>query len=210
MSSLLLWTVKGSFFMNDEDRIQSAINQLSEEVTSLRRQLDEEKRKNAENQKEWDEFFFAAHLKNPITGEIITSREDFYNFKKQKESISQRGYQSNTRYYTESQPPKSNRGSIGKYAIVFSIVIVSIVAIFLFRSYIGTGGKTIAEDTLTNQTIEPQLGAQYVGSTNSDIFHRITCRHAQKIAPGNSIYYDTISDAIKDGRKKCSTCFATQ
>ncbi len=196
--------------MNDEDRIQSAINQLSEEVDSLRRQLDEEKRKNAENQKEWDDFFFDAHLKNPITGEIITSREDFYYFKKQKESLRQQGYRPDTRYHTESKPTKRTRPSIGKFAIVIPLVIISIVAVSIFiGSYIGTGEETI-EDTAVNEPFESRPGAQYVGSTNRDIFHRLNCRHAQNISPGNRVYYDTIQDAIEDGRKKCSTCFAPQ
>lgn len=52
---------------------------------------------------------------------------------------------------------------------------------------------------------EPDSGA-YCASKNSGVFHYPWCEHAQKISPGNLIWFRTRQDAIKTGRRPCRVC----
>lgn len=49
---------------------------------------------------------------------------------------------------------------------------------------------------------------RYVGSVNSSFIHLDTCRHADNIQDGNRVYYESLADALADGRSKCSTCLS--
>lgn len=113
-----------------------------------------------------------------------------------------------------SPPAKKHKAVVPLFCIA-SIVIV-LFGTFLFgkvvhnpgvkssNTYIGEQSKPVS-DTRSSKT-----ESNYIGSIKSSVIHKRTCRHAQKIIPENRIYYDTIQDAIEDGREKCSACFATQ
>lgn len=46
----------------------------------------------------------------------------------------------------------------------------------------------------------------YVGSVDSDKYHKPTCSHAKKILPGNEIWFQTIEEAKAAGYKPCGVC----
>lgn len=194
--------------MNGEDKVQNAINSLVEEVSSLRHQLEEEQEKNRKNQEEWDSFFREARLKNPITGEPILSREDFYRFKEQE--LEKRSHQIPTAQSPRPAPKKAQGKTVAKnYA---GLIIVSVLAVlFLIGAYLLSKDDTLLESVPSkNQTAESQTNApQYFGSINSELVHKRTCNHARNILFKNRVYYDTISEALADGRKRCSSCLPT-
>ncbi len=46
----------------------------------------------------------------------------------------------------------------------------------------------------------------YCASRNPAVFHYPWCEHAQKISPGNLIWFKTRQEAIKTGRRPCRVC----
>ena len=50
---------------------------------------------------------------------------------------------------------------------------------------------------------------RYVGSQGSDKFHVQTCEWAQKIKPGNAVYFATLEEAQAAGDKPCKVCLAS-
>jgi len=46
----------------------------------------------------------------------------------------------------------------------------------------------------------------YAASRKSDVFHRKTCKWAQKISPDNLIEFATRKEAFESGRRPCRTC----
>ncbi len=50
------------------------------------------------------------------------------------------------------------------------------------------------------------IGGAYCASKNSTVFHLPTCEHAQKISPGNLIWFKTRQEAIGTGRRPCRVC----
>lgn len=49
-------------------------------------------------------------------------------------------------------------------------------------------------------------GTKFVGSKNSDKYHYCTCKWARKIKSENLVCYDSIEDALDEGRVPCSAC----
>jgi len=49
-------------------------------------------------------------------------------------------------------------------------------------------------------------GVKFVVSKKSNVFHRLNCKWAKKIKPGNRIYYKTRQEAIKAGKRPCKVC----
>lgn len=192
--------------MNGEDKIQDAINSLLDETSTLRRQLEEEREKNQKNQEEWDNFFRAAHLKNPITGEPITSREDFYNFKEQEKARRTQLQNSMERHCIEPQKGKKKVTSFSDYTPMLPMIAVIIAAvIFIFGYTLYQNGElSLSMQESSHNT--SNTSSAYVGSVNSDFVHWKSCRYAQNINEENRVYYDSLSDAIADGRKRCSEC----
>ena len=47
---------------------------------------------------------------------------------------------------------------------------------------------------------------KYVGSVNSDKYHKPSCEWAQKILPKNEVWFDTAEQARQAGYKPCKTC----
>ena len=58
----------------------------------------------------------------------------------------------------------------------------------------------------TPATEEPTVTYKYIASKRSDVFHHISCSHAQRIKPENKIYFSTREEAIASGRKPCKVC----
>lgn len=52
-------------------------------------------------------------------------------------------------------------------------------------------------------TIEQKV---YVGSTQSNKYHKPTCRHAKNIKPENEIWFDSANEAILNGYEPCGVC----
>ena len=52
---------------------------------------------------------------------------------------------------------------------------------------------------------DPKEGCLYVGSKNSDKYHKIDCTYAKKIKPENLVCYHS-DEEVKD-LNKCKTCF---
>ncbi len=48
--------------------------------------------------------------------------------------------------------------------------------------------------------------APFLGSRNSLVFHRRTCRHVKRIRPENLVSISTAAEAVRAGRKPCKTC----
>jgi hypothetical protein len=46
----------------------------------------------------------------------------------------------------------------------------------------------------------------FVGSKNSDTFHRAKCTHVRRIKPENLLRFEAPSEAMKAGRKPCKSC----
>lgn len=49
-------------------------------------------------------------------------------------------------------------------------------------------------------------GGAYVGSKNSNVFHKPNCRFAKQISPENVVTYGSPADARKDARRGCRSC----
>lgn len=47
---------------------------------------------------------------------------------------------------------------------------------------------------------------KYVASKKSNVFHRPDCKWAKRISPENLIGFDSIEEAIKNGRRPCRSC----
>jgi len=56
------------------------------------------------------------------------------------------------------------------------------------------------------KTAEKAPVYRYVASKNSEVFHYVWCRYAQKIKPENRIYFFTREEAIASGRRPCKVC----
>lgn len=52
-------------------------------------------------------------------------------------------------------------------------------------------------------TIEQKV---YVGSTQSNKYHKPTCRHAKNIKPENEIWFDSAKEAFLNGYEPCGVC----
>lgn len=93
--------------------------------------------------------------------------------------------------------------------IVSTVFITSVV-------YFGLAPKdtsTIAStETETSTTLSkpvndlPNLPALYVGSKNSDKYHKSDCKWAKKIKSSNKITFKSSAIAISNGYSPCKTC----
>jgi micrococcal nuclease len=50
------------------------------------------------------------------------------------------------------------------------------------------------------------VSASYIGNKNSKKFHLPDCQWAEKIAPGNRVYFKSRDEAIKAGYEPCKVC----
>jgi len=48
---------------------------------------------------------------------------------------------------------------------------------------------------------------KYIASKRSQVYHDLSCEWAQKIAPGNMVYFRTVEEAEASGRRPCKVCF---
>ena len=52
----------------------------------------------------------------------------------------------------------------------------------------------------------PAQQEKYIGSRNSNKYHKLSCQWAQKISPKNAVYFATPEEAIKAGYVPCKVC----
>lgn len=79
-----------------------------------------------------------------------------------------------------------------KKILSISIVIILLLAI------------TCQADS-TKQAI-PSAQYKYVGSVNSNKYHRLSCKWAKKIKPKNAVYFKDKKEAEEKGYKPCKVC----
>lgn len=78
------------------------------------------------------------------------------------------------------------------------IILISIIFIFIFTGIFSSFSENIiAESSKGN----------YLGSINSDKYHKPDCRWAKNINPENEIWFKTTKEAKNKGYKPCGTCF---
>ncbi len=53
---------------------------------------------------------------------------------------------------------------------------------------------------------DPAIAAAFMGSKNSDLFHKIDCSSAKRITEKNAVYFKTAKEAAAAGKKPCSRC----
>lgn len=53
---------------------------------------------------------------------------------------------------------------------------------------------------------DPEPERRYAASSESDKYHRLSCRYVDKIKSYNIVYYSSESEARADGKKPCSVC----
>lgn len=73
--------------------------------------------------------------------------------------------------------------------------------------------KTAPANTTPSETLTPEQAFReslkqyvYVGSSESDKYHRPTCRWTDKINDGNLVHFDTKEEATAAGYSPCGTC----
>jgi len=49
-------------------------------------------------------------------------------------------------------------------------------------------------------------GEQHVSSKTSQVFHRLTCRYAEKLTEDNAVYFSSYEEAEETGLRPCKTC----
>lgn len=64
----------------------------------------------------------------------------------------------------------------------------------------------VENGTVTEDTSTPQTSGTYVGSIDSDKFHKPSCRWAKEILPENEIWFDSAEDARANQYEPCGTC----
>jgi len=63
---------------------------------------------------------------------------------------------------------------------------------------------TAATETVTPET--PASAGQYVGSIDSEVFHKPNCSYVKSILPENIVWYSSRDDAISQGKRPCKRC----
>ena len=51
-----------------------------------------------------------------------------------------------------------------------------------------------------------EVGARFIASKNSDVFHLTTCQWAARISEGNRVYFQTYQEALSSGKRPCGVC----
>lgn len=63
------------------------------------------------------------------------------------------------------------------------------------------------EESFNNEIVpEIKISGTYVGSLNSDKYHKPSCRYAESIETFNQIWFDTKDEAIAAGYSPCGVC----
>jgi len=71
---------------------------------------------------------------------------------------------------------------------------------------IGVASLTASKEQAGSATKPSVAEYSYVASKKSKVFHKSGCRWVKNISPGNLVRYASREEAIKDGKKPCSTC----
>lgn len=196
----------------EEDR-----QRLTKEVDRLESALEAER---AHNATEWQQFFQDAGLTNTVTGDAIRSLDDFRVWKVQLEAL--RRAQESRPAASSAVPPHSNKDrTVSSYnhkqhnrllawfpAVCILLLFVSLCVYSFYANSLSldvSDNIPVVDDRAVSSSVDYKTS--YVGSINSDFIHRDTCRHAENIQKKNRVYYESVSDALADGRVKCSECF---
>ena len=59
---------------------------------------------------------------------------------------------------------------------------------------------------IPSEFITPFTFKLFVGSVNSDVYHRPTCRYAKQINADNEIWFSSSADAKAKGYRPCEIC----
>lgn len=78
---------------------------------------------------------------------------------------------------------------------------IKIIPILLLFFLILSGCTTQSRETFT-----PVSNPQYVGSINSDKYHRPNCEWAQRIHSENEIWFSSVDEAREAGYRPCKVC----
>lgn len=113
-------------------------------------------------------------------------------------------------------PVPAKKRRVATPLVCLALAALVLLGIFWGRSTVSdpvippSGTGSVEQIPSVSDTRASEIGANYIGSVKSAVIHKMSCLHAQKIIPENRIYYDTLRDAIADGRKKCSVCFPAE
>lgn len=93
-------------------------------------------------------------------------------------------------------------------AIFCIIAFFALIAFFYIRTAFlpGTSSAPISKDSPDSISRSVDFETSYVGSVNRDLVHLDTCSYAKNILDENRVYYESIDDALNDGRKMCAVC----
>jgi len=68
------------------------------------------------------------------------------------------------------------------------------------------GGENSSTTHAISVSVALAQTGNYVASSQSDVFHRPSCRYVDQIKPENKIYFSTRDEAIASGRRPCKVC----
>jgi len=71
-----------------------------------------------------------------------------------------------------------------------------------------TQAKQTTTTSAATTTTKTQAGV-FVGSKNSNVFHRLDCTYAKRIKESNRVYFSSYEDAIAKGYRPCKVCNPT-
>lgn len=88
-----------------------------------------------------------------------------------------------------------------------------ILSIFMLMAIVPVIDQQTTQNTHTNilktsdlPVLEAASKYKYVGSENSNVFHKLSCRYVKKIKKYNKIYFKTKKEAKRDGYRSCKVC----
>ena len=67
-------------------------------------------------------------------------------------------------------------------------------------------GKPDSPPPAPGASTAPAPKAMFVASAKSKVYHRPTCRYAQRVSPSNLITFSSREEAEKEGYRPCKTC----
>lgn len=91
-----------------------------------------------------------------------------------------------------------------KPAVILALCLVTFFGLLIWHA--ASSVPSTSEASSTSPYTTKNTSAPYVGSVNSSLVHRSSCRHVDNITMANRVYYSTRANAHRDGRTNCSTC----
>ena len=75
-----------------------------------------------------------------------------------------------------------------------------------FESMNMSATSEITAHSVSTPTVAAAYNGYYVGSINSNVYHKSTCRYVKKIKSHNRIYFKTKASAKKHHYRPCKVC----